>query len=266
MSFLFQPKLQIFSQGEQLVVLFDSNSPEDELRSTCALKMNSSFDRITTEVTSFDVTDLTAGIEDAKAYEGAIELAVYAPGSSEPTRHKLAAVRLVLKPARPRRRNTAAQFLSGEEVRNSVQHGVANAMSGALSEWLYTQQHSFKPVGEGVPLSQAVDAAHYPLLRTVTPFSTRAANEQRPIDVPKTQRRRVAMMALGVPAIALFVALGAGAVLRKPASPIEEAVAKSLSDPNGATAQVELTRATLAQMGLDPGKSADLGCLAAPTR
>ena len=35
-------------------------------------------------------------------------------------------------------------------------------------------------------------------------------------------------------------------------------------DPASVAAQVELTKQTLKQMGLDPGKSGDTGCLAAP--
>ena len=35
-------------------------------------------------------------------------------------------------------------------------------------------------------------------------------------------------------------------------------------DKASVAAQVELTKETLKQMGLDPGKSGDVGCLAAP--
>lgn len=45
--------------------------------------------------------------------------------------------------------------------------------------------------------------------------------------------------------------------------PIQAAVAQNMAqDPASILAQVELTRETLRQMGLDPGRAGDLGCLA----
>jgi hypothetical protein len=48
------------------------------------------------------------------------------------------------------------------------------------------------------------------------------------------------------------------------ADPIHDAVAQAMvQQPTAAEAQVELTKQTLKQMGLDPGAAGDTGCLAA---
>ncbi len=46
--------------------------------------------------------------------------------------------------------------------------------------------------------------------------------------------------------------------------PIRQAMLDSQNSQQAAQAQVDLTRETLKQMGLDPGKNGDVGCLAAP--
>ena len=53
-------------------------------------------------------------------------------------------------------------------------------------------------------------------------------------------------------------------IMAAPSDPVQVAVNKALAnDPRARDEQIEITRQTLREMGLDPGKNGDLGCLAA---
>ncbi|AYK20533.1 hypothetical protein [Aeromonas veronii] len=72
----------------------------------------------------------------------------------------------------------------------------------------------------------------------------------------------MALAIVGAPLLIWFLAWGGSKVLT-PSSPIEDAVARAMAqDPASVASQVELTKQTLQQMGLDPGQSGDIGCLA----
>ena len=63
----------------------------------------------------------------------------------------------------------------------------------------------------------------------------------------------------------LLLSAAAIKIMVSSADPVQSAVNKALSqDPRSRDEQIEITRSTLKEMGLDPGKNGDLGCLAAP--
>ena len=82
--------------------------------------------------------------------------------------------------------------------------------------------------------------------------------------VAKTKTRMSKMMLafLGLLGVLLLVAVFK--IMAAPSDPVQVAVNKALAnDPRARDEQIEITRQTLREMGLDPGKNGDLGCLAA---
>ena len=71
------------------------------------------------------------------------------------------------------------------------------------------------------------------------------------------------MAAALITPLLVYGLLAATGTLGKRADPIQEAVAQAMTqDPRSLQAQVDLTKETLKQMGLDPGKAGDTGCFA----
>lgn len=78
---------------------------------------------------------------------------------------------------------------------------------------------------------------------------------------PRLSKKMIAF--IGILAVLLLAA--ALKIMAAPADPVQAAVNKALAnDPRAMDEQIEITRQTLREMGLDPGKNGDLGCLAAP--
>ena len=74
-----------------------------------------------------------------------------------------------------------------------------------------------------------------------------------------------ALALFGVGLLALLLLAATLKIMLSSSDPVQSAVNKALAnDPRARDEQIEITRNTLREMGLDPGKNGDLGCLAAP--
>ena len=230
----FAPLFQITATESQLAVLFDSASAEDTTRSPKVVC----------------VPRLHGGIAfELCAAEGAafvLKLLVRNPaGNAETQVHELAVISL---PAR------SADTLS---------QAIADAFFDALARY-YQWEHE---------LSGPVPASRYePQYRAPRPV---AANNS----VFRGVKRATFACFLVVLTIGVVAAvMGVGPLAGHNMAPIQDAVAQNMAqnpasiqnavaqnmaqDPAAIQAQVELTQQTLRQMGIDPGRPGDLGCLA----
>lgn len=266
----FNPVLNIVAVDESdVVVTFDFGSTNDEGRAPKALRIGRKFTEFSMTVTSFEALgqDETG---ERKEYRGVVKL-VIKPVDGEIEEYVLAEPRLWLH-AESRNRKKGSQlynYHSADVVTRAVRNGVADAVSRALAGF-YGKEGQVDTLmrapglsgggSESVTMSESrkipngLTNAVQSLIAPVV-----AANDEQ--GEKKRFRRNVIAAAIATPLI-VFSLLSLGGALKKN-DPIQDAVAKAMAhDSRSTQAQVELTKETLKQMGLDPGKSGDIGCLA----
>lgn len=252
----FSPELRIFGDGDQLVIAFDSLSAFDAKRAARSIRIPSAFKQLSFSLEGFDKDSVT-DVGDRRTVVGKIKLAIVGDDGQE-TFNELADCRFII-PAFGKAKNGVFPFAPVEHIEYSVRQGVSDALvmatanyyasrsTGATSGVMAGHQGMMPPALVVAPATAGSDEA----LR-----ARPAAN-----DGAKTSRRKI-LLAVGAPLFILFLAWG---VLKAsaPVSPIDEAVARAMaSNPSSVASQVEMTKEVLKQMGLDPGQSGDLGCLA----
>jgi len=103
----------------------------------------------------------------------------------------------------------------------------------------------------------------------VVPLRRAEAAEVAPASAPR-QRSAMGWLKLTAAAFAasVLIVVAASHVFKPPSSTGMEAVASTIPasalNPDNPMSQVELTKAALRDMGLDPGKAANIGCLTQP--
>lgn len=256
----FNPEIRIVAvdQGD-VAVMFDSASESDVARSPKVLRISRKFSELGIEVGEF----VSAGEhENEKEYRGTISLVVKTALNDE-VKHVLAEPVLWIKAVSRNRKKGAApyNFYSPEDVTLAVRNGVASALAGALVAF-YEKEDQLDT------FSRVPAQASAPVLdsRPVQPSGRFAAAQTFGRTLPaanKSQfRKKVILAAIATPILVYGLLWLGGAVVKKN-DPIQNAVARVMAqDPKSMQAQVELTKETLKQMGLDPGKSGDVGCLA----
>lgn len=263
----FNPALSIVAVDENdAVVTFDFASANDSERAPKALRIPRKFAELTVVVAPFESL---GDLGDRKEYRGTIKLSIK-PLEGEAVEHVLAEPRLWLD-AESRNRKKGAHpfnFHSPEAVTRAVRVGVANALSRALGAFYGKEAHMdtlsrspAQPVAAAAPaaLADARPASGFAAAMQSFAVPSSAANDD-PAE-KKRFRKKVIFAAIATPLV-VFGLLTAGGALKKN-DPIQDAVAKAMTqNPSSTQAQVELTKETLKQMGLDPGKSGDIGCLA----
>lgn len=256
----FAPELRIVKvDNSQIVVTFDSQCPHDKTRAALATWMprptNLGF-----KLTGFEQSsvyhDQLLGYQTIRG-----DISLVNDGET----YKLADVTLVLgttgkSKAKATGSKVVYEFQSAEEIAGMVRQGVSDALTAAMNEYLDS-------------LSPLASTTGTPSLPSTAPVATGAKSPQwvsshrdRSIaargNVKSVNSRKIALAVVAVPLVLLLVLAG-GARILKPANPIEDAVAKAMrQDPASVNSQIELTKQTLAQMGLDPGQGGDIGCLA----
>ena len=262
----FNPALGIFAVDENdAVVVFDFASALDSERVPKVLRIPRKFDELSVTVTAFE---FLGELGDRSEYRGTIQLS-FKPLEGDAIIYVLAEPRLILD-AESRNRKKGANpfnFYSPEAVTRAVRVGVGNALSRALGAFYAKEAHidtlarsPAQPVAAAAPVAVA-DARPAGVIGAIQSFAapTTAANDD-PVK-KKRFRKQVIFAAIATP-LFVFGLLFAGSALKK-SDPIQDAVAKAMTQsPSSTQAQVELTKETLKQMGLDPGKSGDIGCLA----
>jgi hypothetical protein len=247
----FSPELRIFGNGDQLVVAFDSLSRIDAKRAARSIQIPANFKQLSFSLEGFDKDSVT-DVGDRRTVIGKINLVTINAGG-ETTTHELADCQFTL-PAIGKPKNGVFQFAPVEQVEYAVRQGVSDALVAALSDFYAARPASDHAVAGHqlivAPTRSGLDAAETSRQRV-------AENDER-----KAFRRKMALAIIGTPLLIWFLAWG-GSKLLTPSSPIEDAVVRAMEqDPSSVASQVELTKQTLKQMGLDPGQSGDIGCLA----
>lgn len=254
----FNPQMEIVAvDADAVVVTFDFASSGDSNRAPRALRIPRNFAELTVSVKSFESLGELA---DKAEYRGAITLVVK-PLAGEAVEHVLAEPRLWLDAQSRNRRKSGPlfNFYSPDEVTQGVRDAVAEALARALFAFYSNESRSYAL--DTTPASSAGVAPQRAFVAAVRapvyqPNRT-AANDPA---ARKRFRGRVVLAAVVTPLL-VFGLLTLGGALKK--DPIQDAVAKAMTHtPSSTQAQVELTKETLKQMGLDPGKSGDIGCLA----
>lgn len=261
----FNPALSIVAVDENdAVVTFDFASASDSERAPKALRIPRKFNELSIAVTAFESL---GELGDRKEYRGSIKLTVK-PLEGDAVEHVLAEPRLWID-AESRNRKKGAHpfnFYSTDAVTRAVRVGVANALSRALGAFYAKEAHidtlarsPAQPVAAAAPVADVRPASG--IVGAIQSFAAPATGANDDPAEKKRFRKKVIFAAIATPLV-VFALLTAGGALKKN-DPIQDAVAKAMTqNPSSTQAQVELTKETLKQMGLDPGKSGDIGCLA----
>lgn len=261
----FNPALSIVAVDENdAVVTFDFASASDSERAPKALRIPRKFNELSIAVTAFESL---GELGDRKEYRGSIKLTVK-PLEGDAIEHVLAEPRLWID-AESRNRKKGAHpfnFYSTDAVTRAVRVGVANALSRALGAFYAKEAHidtlarsPAQPVAAAAPVADVRPTSG--IVGAIQSFAAPATAANDDPAEKKRFRKKVIFAAIATPLV-VFALLTAGGALKKN-DPIQDAVAKAMTqNPSSTQAQVELTKETLKQMGLDPGKSGDIGCLA----
>lgn len=219
----FSPFIQITSTGDQVAVMFDSDLIGDDARTARVVF-----------VPKNSIQQLSWAVALPEG-EGTSALSVYlvvGQNDGQQVRHELGAIGVV----------------ADESV---VREAVARAFHFALVAYLQGERAAASPAS---PVASERYQSWAPALgkgghQSPRPFS------------PFFTKPLAAFGLVGV--LVLAVAAGISTWNGGRMDPIQAAVAQNMAqDPASIMAQVELTKETLRQMGLDPGRGGDLGCLA----
>ncbi len=266
----FNPDMRLVAVDERdLIVSFDSASAIDHGRAARALRIARDFAEISVAVDGFADTE-HAVVGESKEYRGVVKL-VIKDKAGIATEHVLAEPVLWVGAVSRNRKAGTYNFPSSEQVLLAVRQGMADALSHALAGYYAKESHmdtvtrspaplmvagaapSGAAVGEMRP-APAAYAAGEPVYRGAAGAANDAADRKR-------VRTRLLIAAVATPLLVwgTLAATGAGTSGN---DQIKNAVADAMQqDPRSVQAQVDLTKETLKQMGLDPGKAADTGCL-----
>jgi len=272
----FAPEMQVYEheQGKAWAVSFDTRSPIDRGRTSLVafIQKMPAIKQLSVKIEGFDDGARLPEEDPDKLYitrvfAGTVSLAVErGDGTSES--HTLAECRLHVLGKQRGKRVSRAERARGREneysfpdVQSLVRQKCADVLSGALPDFFASTTVS--PDGVEHVSSHPGDAL--------------AARAGRRYTVVQGSSRRTAPSAssarwdrlkpwAAVAAVALVVWGGLAAISHRAPTPSQEAralvSAQLQQDPDAAMQQVELTKQTLASMGLDPGASGDTGCLA----
>lgn len=244
-TFEFKPDISFVATNDKLVLIFDSMCVYDMTREVRAVQINKGFDKLYYKIRGFD--DLKKS--DAGEVTVQCEIALFVETGGVVEESSLANSKFSF-PQIGKTKKLVYAFEKPEEVEAIVRQGMADTFYKKLSECLESQQTT-----ETLRLGrEANNVVHLP--KSKDSGQTKAQTWY--------QRNKSVLMAVLVPSFLIF---SAGAIMNKysaakKSSPIEEAVLKAMkTDPSSVSSQIQLTKETLKQMGLDPGKSADMGCL-----
>lgn len=250
----FAPELRIFDNGKKLVVVFDSLSDVDVKRATSITQIPAVFHRISFELEGFD----EASVLDEAAYRtvgGKINLVVTDEGWSV-TKYEIADCQLAL-PAVSQSKGGQVDLEPVEHVEYAVRQGVSDAFLAAITELFDSRMACGNAIVTGQPAPNVESIGN----GRVVAVHHRAAGSASASDEPKHFRRNMILAIIGAPVLIWLLVW----MMSSPSSHsrMDDAALRSrIDDPNSVAAQVELTRQTLMQMGLDPGQNTDIGCLA----
>lgn len=259
-SFVFNPELRLFDAGDQISVVFDSQSPIDSARAVCWLNLPRGFKRLSFALEGFDQP-----VDDGARRElvGEIFLTYTLIGTeAEEKRESIAKCQLVFNSASKPDKQGAFAHIDDKRVKYAVGQAVSAALTEALGEYFDARS--------GVWRGDAPEALQEPAadLRAGRPAHRLSRRESQQATAAAAahaarSRKTKTYLAWIAPPVVVLLVLGGFQLLASKQSPIENAVAQQMAnDPESIKQQVDLVHQTLESMGLDPGKGGDLGCLA----
>ena len=254
----FAPELRVVARGtasNRLVIVFDTATDLDLKRSPRIVMIDT--EGVTSITTSVD--EITS--DDRVTHQlvsGKINLLTQKDGA-EPVKYLLAEFQLQIEGGKSGKDGKLSYPPQGE-IEQIIRQGVADAFTDASLEMMagdpapaveYRGQEDFPARQPWTPRPAPVYAGAGPAL------SMRASAAAK----PRLSKKMIAFIGL----LAVLLLAAALKLMAAPADPVQAAVNKALAnDPRARDEQIEITRQTLREMGLDPGKNGDLGCLAAP--
>jgi hypothetical protein len=255
----FMPEIHIAAVDDHdAVVIFDSGASYDRKRCVRTVRLARKFQQLSLSVEGFDVSS-TLESDDENEFHAEVHLRVKGTDGQE-VQHVLAQLQWRLEANRSWGR--AQGLPEAEQVAEHVRQGIAGALSHALKSYYEKEAH----------LDTLARTGHEPgdpptILESREPPKTRGWSlrpRERALSPAHAdaRRNRVRMITamVGAPVLLLACLM---IVSPKRHDPVAEAVARSMvQNPALVQEQVDLTARTLKQMGLDPGHSNDVGCLA----
>lgn len=220
----FGPIIHIMEDEQSLLVMFDSAWEDDSTRMPRLVRI------------ALPIQDLSwkMDLAEPNSPTGSYSIILTVKSLDGEAQHPLGAI-------------TPRKTLGKGDV-EAIHQGIADAFAHALLLYLGHKSPSAAPSAEAAtPMHRSGSQTTHsrPILKSVAKSAVFAI---------------VAIVVVGVMGSLLTSVpfMGSNA-----ADPIQTAVAQNMvQDPASITAQVELTKETLRQMGLDPGAAGDLGCLA----
>ena len=235
----FKPEFCLIERNDhKMVVLFDTATEYDEFRAPRLVTIDTDgVQAITFKLNGFD--PVTNGQD--QICEGKIELLAQKP-DGEVRNYELAECKFRYTSESKPDKSGNYVFPSSFDTKQNIRHGVADAFSTAA----LTQPGNFQ-------------------FNTIqTPTQHILAQQPAAIGYhtqPEQKRFNWRVLAAVVAPIVLVAMLWG--YVKSRTDPVQEAVARAMAtDPNARQEQIDITRQTLREMGLDPGKAGDLGCLA----
>lgn len=255
----FAPELRVVARGtasNRLVIVFDTATDLDLKRSPRIVMIDT--EGVTSITTSVD--EITT--DDRVLHQlvsGKINLLTQKDGT-EAVKYLLAEFQLQIEGGKASGKDGKLSYPPEAEIEQIIRQGLADAFTDASLEMMagdpapaveYRGQEDFPARQPWTPRPAPVYAGAGPAL------SMRASAAAK----PRLSKKMIAFIGL----LAVLLLAAALKLMAAPADPVQAAVNKALAnDPRARDEQIEITRQTLREMGLDPGKNGDLGCLAAP--
>ncbi len=253
----FAPELRVVARGtasNRLVIVFDTATDLDLNRSPRIVMIDTE-----------GVTSITTSVDEIAAHDrvtdqivsGAINLLTQKDGS-EPVKYLLAQFELQLEGSGKVSKDGKLSFPSLSEIEQIIRQGVADAFTDASLEMASEPASAGEYHGQGGFERQPWAPRPVPAYVSAGPVASMRTSAAAK---PRLSKKMIAFV--GILAVLLLAA--ALKIMAAPTDPVQTAVNKALAnDPRARDEQIEITRQTLREMGLDPGKNGDLGCLATP--
>lgn len=272
----FTPDIHIVAiDTNDVVVTFDTAAAHDHMRGLKVVRFPRTFTEMSFTLEGFqDVVDST--VDDKKAFHGTIFLNVkFADGDAT---YILGTPHFSINAeskSTNRKGPVIYTFPSADALALTIRHGLSTALGRAIALYYAKEVHidtmARMPArsATGYVAGNNVPSVPTPVTATAPNFDVHAfygnavpaINNDEFLD-KKRFRKRLVVAAVATP-IVIYLMLWIGGSIFKKTDPIQDAVAKAMThDQRSVQSQVELTKETLKQMGLDPGKSGDVGCLA----
>ena len=256
----FAPELRVIARGtasNRLVLAFDTATDIDLQRSPRVVMVDTT-----------GVQSICTSVEDLKCEDSVLRRYVTGTinlltntGEGDPAKYLLADFKLALDGDGKRDKEGKTNFAPEHEIEQIIRQGVADAFADASLDMVADTITA--PAASAPSENRRYEGGDFQPWMPRPAMASAAGGTVRTSAGKSSARMSKKMMAfLGVLGVLLLVAVFK--IMAAPSDPVQAAVNKALAnDPRARDEQIEITRQTLREMGLDPGKNGDLGCLAA---